>query len=316
MGYESILAKLLSEQGLLLLDGGLATELEAEGYDLDHPLWSFRLVAERPDAIVRVHGAYLEAGADLIIASSYQGSIPGLVANGYSESEARELLGRSIDLAVNARDAFWIKPENGLGNGRRKPLVGASIGPYGAYLADGSEYRGNYGLSRAAMHDFHAERFGIFAVSQADFIACETLPGLGEGEVLAALAMQTDVPKTWLSFACRDGHFTCEGQPIAACAELVEASTGLIGLGINCTAPQYVASLLRTVRATGFSKLLIVYPNSGEQFVLAHKSWSGDRDAVTFVQLAREWAALGAQIIGGCCRTGPGHICALRIAFP
>lgn len=302
----------LAEGKLLILDGGLATEMEARGLNLDDPLWSFRQVMEAPAVVKAVHRSYLEAGADIILAASYQGTVQALQAEGCSVSEAETLLLRSVALAQEARATFLAQAPL---SQRIAPLVAASIGPYGAYLADGSEYRGVYGLDAAALHAFHAKRFRLLAQSTADLLACETLPCLQEAKVLADLAAETAVPRTWLSFACRDGQSISDGTPFAACAELVAASPGVVALGINCTAPQHVSSLLRMARATGLSKPLVVYPNAGEVYHPATKSWVGDRKVEDFTRQAREWVALGAQVIGGCCRTGPGHVQALREAF-
>ena len=168
------LAPFLARGGALVLDGGLATELERAGFDLDHPLWSARVLNEAPQAIAAVHRAYLEAGADCITTASYQASVPGFRRAGLSDAEAVEMLRRSVRLARETREAFWADPGNRAG--RSLPLVAASVGPYGAYLANGAEYTGEYDLDEKGLVAFHQERLFLLAETEADLLACETIP--------------------------------------------------------------------------------------------------------------------------------------------
>ena len=188
------------QQGATILDGGLATSLEALGYDLDHDLWSAKILLEAPDAIRRVHTDFLLAGADCITSGTYQASIPGLAAQGLSHDHAVQVLDRAVGLAVEARDAFW--SDAGNRHQRLRPLVAASVGPYGAYRADGSEYTGEYGLSDDELLDFHEGRWRILAESAADLMGCETIPSLQETEVLLELLRRTPDRWAWMSFSC------------------------------------------------------------------------------------------------------------------
>jgi len=301
----------LDSAGIVVLDGGLATELERRGADLNDPLWSAKLLIERPELIRAVHLDYYRAGADVATTASYQATFEGLAARGFDAEAAAGLLRKSVMLAIEARDAFWADPANRAG--RQRPLVAASIGPYGAMLADGSEYRGHYGLSEAALMDFHRPRLAVLTQSGADVMACETLPCLVEALALAKLLREFPDTPAWISFSCRDGAHVSEGQRIGDCAAQLEPFEQILAIGLNCTAPGHVESLLAELRAAT-RKPLVVYPNSGERYDAASKSWQGCATPVEFAHAAARWRAAGARLIGGCCRTTPDNIHALREA--
>ena len=303
---------LIAAQGFLLLDGGLATELEKRGHDLDHPLWSARLLTANPDAIREVHRSYLEAGSDCLITASYQASVPGLIAQGISKGQARSIIARSVSLACEACAEFNNSPDHGE-TLRLQPLVAASIGPYGAMLADGSEYRGNYGLSDDDLRAFHEERWKILASSSADLLACETIPSLQEARVLHSLLHDTPQVVAWMSFSCRDGEHICDGSRLAECAALFEEDEQVVAVGINCTAPRYIASLIGQARLGAPTKRIVVYPNSGEIYDVKQRAWTGISDPTDFGEAAIQWYRCGASMIGGCCRTEPRDIRALAL---
>ena len=299
----------LRHQNVFILDGGLATELEARGYALNDALWSAKLLLEEPEAIRQIHSDYLQAGADCIISASYQASLPGLTARGLSEAEAANLLRFSVQLAIEARDAFWAQATNR--DRRLRPLVAASIGPYGAYLADGSEYSGAYELAKPDLLAWHRPRWQILAQSGADLLACETIPSLAEAKALRQLLLETpDVP-AWLSFTCRDGHHISDGTPLAECARLLNDVPNLVAIGINCTPPRFLPDLITAVQSAT-DKHIIVYPNSGEQYDAINKRWLGESEPSEFGTFSREWRKMGALLVGGCCRTGPAHIQQIR----
>ncbi len=303
----------LAGQGVVLLDGGLATELEKRGHGLNHPLWSARLLLHNPEAILAVHRAYLEAGADCIISASYQASLAGFVAEGLSTAQARSAMRRSVSLACEARDEFAATHPHGKSSGIR-PLVAASVGPYGACLADGSEYRGNYGVTAVQLREFHEERLALLAESPADLLACETIPSASEAEVLLNLLAKLPGVPAWLSFSCRDGEHISDGTPLSECAAWCKDAAQIVAVGINCTAPRFVTYLVGKVRAAAPGKAVAVYPNLGERYDSKRRQWSGDR-SLDFAVAAREWRSAGASLIGGCCRTGPEHIRAMRRAL-
>jgi len=298
----------------LALDGGLATELERAGFDLDHPLWSARLLLERPEAIATVHRAYLEAGADCITTASYQGTIEGFCRCGSTPAEARGLLRGSVELALQARAAFWSEASRSPGAGRRRPFVAASIGPYGASLADGSEYTGAYDLGLQGLVEFHRERMGLLLDAGPDLLACETIPSAVEARALALLLAERPAARAWVSFSCRDGSRLCDGTPFVDAVRIVAAVPQVVAVGVNCTAPSHVLDLLRAAAAVT-DKPLVAYPNSGETYDAVAKAWKGMSDPADWGQRARAWVGAGARLVGGCCRTGPDHIRAVRAAL-
>ncbi len=289
----------------LVLDGGLATELAARGFDLSDALWSARLLADAPEAIEAVHLDYFEAGADIAITASYQASYDGFAERGYSPEETTHLLQRSVKLARSARDRFLARHVDS----GRAPLVAASVGPYGATLHDGSEYRGNYGLDENALADFHRPRLNALISAEPDILACETIPSLLEARAIVRELRRHPEMRAWVSFTCRDGTHTSAGDHIADCARFLDAEPQVVAMGINCVAPDQVTSLLREI-ATASRKPVVVYPNSGEVWNAERRCWEGTASRFT-VYLA-EWLDGGARWIGGCCRTTPADIRVVR----
>lgn len=303
------LAPLLAGQDVIILDGALATELERRGADLRDPLWSAKLLIENPDLIRQLHYDYLVAGADIITTASYQASFEGFAQRGIDAAQATALLRLSIELACAARDEFWDDAANR--QERLRPLVAASVGPYGAFLADGSEYRGDYGLTVDELMAWHRPRLAVLAASGADLLACETLPCLVEGEALAHLLPEFPNATAWLSFSCRDGAQIAHGEPLAAAATLAERAPQVVAVGVNCTPPRYVESLLRSAGAVT-AKPLLCYPNSGEAWDNANYCWVDSPDTGDFAAAAPRWRDVGARLTGGCCRTSPKDIRRLR----
>lgn len=302
----------LKEQYALIVDGGLATELEARGFDLSDELWSARLLHDAPDALKAVHFDYLAAGADCIISASYQATTLAFTSKGFDHAEAEALLKRSVQLAKEARDAFWAQHENRVH--RLRPLVAASVGPYGAFLADGSEYSGNYGLAEDALLDFHQKRWHLLAGCGPDLMACETIPSALEARALARLVEQTPEMPAWISFSCRDDKHISDGTPLVDVVALLDEVAQVVALGINCTAPRYIPGLVKEARKVT-RKPIVVYPNSGEHYNVHEKRWSGLSEPVDFAQQGCAWRDSGASLIGGCCRTGPRHIAQIRKAL-
>jgi homocysteine S-methyltransferase len=298
---------------MLVLDGALATELESRGADLSHPLWSAKCLLECPQLIKQVHLDYFRAGADVATAATYQATFEGFERLGIGRDGARQLMLEAIALAIAARDEFWADAANR--TDRSRPLIAASVGPYGAMLADGSEYRGHYSLDEAALADFHRPRLRVLAGARADFLAFETIPCLREARVLASLLPEFPGVCATLSFSCQDGLRNCEGQDIGECVAALEHIGQIIAVGVNCTPPQYIASLLRRMRAATV-KPLMAYPNSGEHYLPRAKQWSGGRAAAPFGEQARIWWSEGARLIGGCCRTGPSDIRSVKQCVP
>ena len=299
---------------VLVLDGGLATQLEAQGRDLSDRLWSARLLVEEPEAIVEAHLAFFRAGARVATTASYQATLAGFAARGIGHDEAVALLRRSVALASLARDRYR---EERAAAGVPDPgplLVAASIGPYGAMLADGSEYRGRYGLPVGALVDFHRERLAILAAGGADLLAVETIPELDEAVAIARLLGETPGARAWVSFSCRDGGHLRGGPPIEEAVEAVAGSPAVLAVGVNCTAPEHVETLVRRVRAVT-RKPVVAYPNSGEGWDAAARRWTGAEAGRVDGAAARRWHAAGATLIGGCCRVTPDQVALIAGAF-
>lgn len=300
----------LAAQGFVVLDGGLATALEAAGHRLDTSLWSARLLLDDPGSVSAVHAAYLGAGADCITTVGYQASFEGFRSAGLDERAAERAIRRAVEVAVDARDAFWADPAAHAG--RLKPIVAASAGPYGAYLADGSEYDGRYRVAREVLVRFHAARFDVLADTSADAVAFETVPSGAEAEAIAELVGRRGDTPAWISFTCRDEATLRDGTPLADAVEACASVDAIVAVGVNCVAPEHVPGLIE--RIVGVTDApVIVYPNSGEGYDPRRGTWTGTPEP--WVRHASEWHRAGARILGGCCRVGPAEIAELRLAL-
>lgn len=296
-GPATPLAEALA-RGVVLLDGGLSNQLEAQGCDLSGGLWSARLLAEAPAEIEAAHAAYVRAGARVLITSSYQASFEGFGGRGWGWGEAPRLFRRSVQLARSAARATTSDPV----------WVAGSVGPYGAVRADGGEYRGRYGLSVRELAAFHRPRVEALVEGEPDVLALETVPDVDEAEALLRAVDGCGVP-VWLSYTVAGG-LTRAGQPLADAFALAAGNGQVIAVGVNCCAAHDVQPGVETASRVTGGKPVVAYPNSGEGWDAARHHWTG---APTFAPaLARGWAEAGARLVGGCCRVGPGDIAELR----
>ncbi|MFG3348777.1 homocysteine S-methyltransferase [Streptomyces sp. NPDC048018] len=291
MKPDRSLAAALAED-VLVLDGGLSNQLEAQGCDLSDALWSARLLADAPEQIEAAHAAYVRAGAQVLITSSYQATFEGFARRGTGREEAALLLSRSVELARAAGE-----------RSEREIWVAASVGPYGAMLADGSEYRGRYGLSVAELERFHRPRVEVLAAARPDVLALETVPDADEAEALLRAVDGCGVP-VWLSYTI-DGRHTRAGQPLADAFGLAAGVDQVVAVGVNCCDPADVGPAAE-IAAAVTGKPVVVYPNSGEYWDATARSWHG---GATFAPATTTtWRTAGARLIGGCCRVGPAAI--------
>lgn len=299
------LAALLAGDRCIVLDGALATELEARGCDLGDALWSAKVLLEQPQLIRQVHLDYFEAGAQCAITASYQATPLGFAARGIDPVQSLRLIARSAELALQARDACRAAhPDAG------PLLVAGSVGPYGAYLADGSEYRGDYALPQAQMLDFHRPRIAALVAAGVDLLACETQPSAAEIAALLALLQEFPQSTAWFSFTLRDAAHLSDGTPLREVVALLDGHPQAVALGVNCIAPALCTPALQHLAA--LTRLpLVAYPNSGERYDAAGKRWDGGGDACGLASDAEAWRAAGARLIGGCCRTTPRAIAQL-----
>lgn len=300
----------LKQSGIVILDGAMSTELEKRGADLKHVLWSANLLTENPALIREVHLDYLKAGAQVITTASYQASFGGFEKQGFSRERAVALMRLSTTLAIEARDeAVKLKHFS-----VSKPLIAASIGPYGASLADGSEYRGNYGLSVEELMLFHRERMKTLSESGADLLAFETIPCPQEAIALIRLLKEFPSTKAWISFCCKNETQVSDGSDFADSVALANKSEQVLAVGVNCTAPQFVESLVRIAKKVS-KKLIMAYPNKGDTWDAQNKCWLPSGRDTDFINEALQWHHAGALLIGGCCRTSPSDIQKLSRAF-
>ncbi|MGT2757750.1 homocysteine S-methyltransferase [Streptococcus ovuberis] len=303
----------LTEEELLILDGALGTELESRGYDVSGNLWSANYLLENPQVIKNIHLDYLMAGADLLTTSSYQATIPGLLAAGLTRNEAIEVIRLTVRLAQEARDAFWKALSDEERSQRRYPLIGGDVGPYAAFLANASEYTGDYGgVTVEALRSIHCERMAILLEAGVDFLCIETIPNRWEVEaLLQLLAEEFSESQAYLSLVSLDGEHLPDGTELSEIAHQVDQSSQVLAVGINCSAPDILDQALEYLKQ-GCQKPLIAYPNSGEIYDVGTESWQAlPADAPSLLDWARRWQERGTKILGGCCRTRPEDIAVL-----
>ena len=307
MSYNPV-AQALTESPLLILDGALATELETRGCQLADALWSAKVLMENPELIYQVHYDYFVAGARCAITASYQATPQGFAMRGLSEDESLALIARSVELARRARhDYLAVRPD------AKTLLVAGSVGPYGAFLADGSEYRGDYALPEAEMMAFHRPRVQALLTAGADLLACETLPSFAEAQALVKLLAEFPDARAWFSFTLRDARHISDGTPLAEVVSWLSQQSQVVALGVNCVALESVTPALQQLQALT-DKPLVVYPNSGEQYDAGSKTWHSAPSGCTLHDKLAEWQQAGAKLIGGCCRTSPNDIAAIARA--
>ncbi|TVU34935.1 hypothetical protein EJB05_16793, partial [Eragrostis curvula] len=294
--------------GCAVLDGGLATELEAHGAELRDELWSANCLVSAPHLIRKVHLDYLEAGANIITSASYQATIEGFQSKGFSREQSEALLRRSVHVAQEARAAFAERDA-------RPVLAAASIGSYGA---------GDYGKSvtKETLKDFHRRRLQVLAGAGPDLIAFETIPNKLEAQsaslqAYAELLEEEDIHiPAWFSFTSKDGVNAASGDPIMECAAVGDSCERVAAVGVNCTAPRFIQGLIHSIKKVT-DKPVVVYPNSGETYVAETKEWvnSDDASGTDFASYAGKWRQAGAVLVGGCCRTSPDTVRAIAQAL-
>ena len=307
MPQNNPLTAILNDRPFVLLDGAMATELEARGCDLADSLWSAKVLMENPQLIYDVHLDYFRAGAQVAITASYQATPDGFAARGLDAAQSRALIIKSVELARQARDAY--RAENPAAQGL---LIAGSVGPYGAYLADGSEYRGDYQRSAQVFQDFHRPRVEALLDGGVDLLACETLPSFDEIRALAQLLTGYPAAQAWFSFTLRDAEHLSDGTPLRDVLALLADYPQILAVGINCIALEKTVEALEYLHS--LTPLpLVVYPNSGEHYDAVSKTWHHHGEAcATLEGYLPQWRAAGAKLIGGCCRTTPKDIAALK----
>ncbi len=311
------LGRLLDEGQYLVSDGAMATELEKRGVDTNSALWSAEALIKNPEAVIAVHRSYFEAGAAIATTDSYQATPQAFIEAGFTAQQAGQFITQSVQLAQAGRDEYLanLPRAERLAKGSAR-LIAGSVGPYGAYLADGSEYRGDYALTDAQYRDFHRERMQLLADAGVDLFAFETMPNAAEVRALCGLLTDEFPGMTaWLALSVGTSHTAlCDGTPLAEVLALANDCAQITAVGINCTAEENVTATLHTL-APLTAKPIIVYPNNGDIYNPVDKSWQTNPNARSFAALAPEWQAAGASIIGGCCRSTPADIAGMAAAL-
>ncbi|BDH47648.1 homocysteine S-methyltransferase [Salmonella enterica subsp. enterica serovar Choleraesuis] len=307
MSVINPLISLLGSQPFVLLDGAMATELEAKGCNLADTLWSAKVLLENPELIRQVHLDYFRAGAQVAITASYQATPAGFAPRGIDERQACALIAKSVTLA---REAIAIYQAE---NPQAQPLlVAGSVGPYGAYLADGSEYRGDYQRSVREFQHFHRPRISALLEAGADLLAFETIPSCAEIVALVDLLSEWPQASGWFSFTLRDSEHLSDGTPLRQVLEVLNGNPQIIAIGVNCIALENTTAALRHLQ-TLTTLPLVVYPNSGEHYDATTKTWHHHGETCqTLRDYLPQWLDAGAQLIGGCCRTRPADIASLK----
>ncbi|XP_066562211.1 uncharacterized protein LOC136750938 isoform X2 [Amia ocellicauda] len=296
---------------VVILDGGLATELEAAGIKIQgDPLWSARLLHTNPQAIKDAHQRFLSSGADVLTTATYQASVDGFMKHlGMTSEEAIQLMMSGVQIARDAVQDFKTRTSD-----NKVPLVAGSVGPYGAFLYDGSEYTGTYEetMSGEEFKAWHRPQVQCLVSAGADLIAMETIPSLKEAEALVELLREFPNTKAWLSFSCKDQKCISTGRTFAEAIQVANRSKQLVAVGVNCCPPPLITPLLTSASQHKPPDVSwVVYPNSGEEWI-QNIGWKTDKSKTTFADLSLEWKKQGAKWIGGCCRISPSEISDLK----
>lgn len=295
-------------EGIHVLDGSLATELKKREVEINSKLWTAEALADNIEKIYDVHLDYLWSGAQMILTDTYQANLPAFEKEGYTKKQAETLIAVAVQAAKKARADY----EEDTGN---YALVAGSIGPYGAYLADGSEYRGDYLLSEAQYLDFHLPRLTTVLLQEPDCLALETQPKLSEPlAILKWLKQNVPFMPVYVSFTLKDEKTLSDGTPLAVAVQAVSEYDQVFAVGINCISPKLVEKALREIKQNT-AKKIIVYPNSGATYDAKTKTWQDLDKKIDFEQEAAKWHQAGADLIGGCCTTGTKDIKAVANYF-
>lgn len=308
-GFARAVAHARQNDDHLVLDGGLGTSLERSGHDLTSALWSARLLVDDPGVIRAAHLDFYAAGATIGISSSYQVSYEALAGIGLDHSETTALLARSVRLVEEAREQYLAVSPVARHDAGRPLFTAASVGPYGAMLADGSEYTGRYGIGTAELRRWHRPRLEALIAAGADVLAIETIPSLAESEAVLQ-ELSGSGSDAWLAFTVADGALR-SGESLAEAFAMAGDVPEIVAVGINCSDPGEVGAAISAAREHT-DKAIIVYPNSGERWDAKNRRWSGEAGFPD--SAVRDWISLGATVVGGCCRVGPAETGAIAAA--
>lgn len=308
VNVSDLISKDLENKKGLVVDGAMATELEKHGVKTDNDLWSATALIENPEAITAVHKSYFQNGADIAITNTYQANVKKFMELGLSEEESKNLIVKAVELAKKARSEYFATLSKTEQSKRPYPLVAGSVGPYGAFLADGSEYRGDYDLTEAQYQAFHRQRMELLDYAGVDLFAFETQPNFNEAKALVDL-LTVEFPEqhAWLTFSVKDSETLCDGTSLYEAIHYFDNIEQISAIGVNCTTLENIGDIVKNIRSVT-DKKIIVYSNNGDIYDPVTKTWQKNPQADTFSDLVPTWLSAGADLIGGCCRTTPDDI--------
>lgn len=343
--YNLIADVLQNSKKVILIDGGLGTELEQRKVNINSLLWSSVALVEAADDVTKLHYDYYHSGANVGITCSYQCSEDSLKASDkekYSSKESRlQVYKESVEVCKRAKimrmaDAKAIEL-------LVSPEIAGSIGPFGSFLNDGSEFTGGYERSEDEYQAFHEEKLDFFmnGTEEVDYLQLETMPNFEEIKALLMLIKRKNSERKEtqgksekrfiLSLSIRNEEQLADGTPLKAVVKYLHdvgylskdpKTTPLMAVGANCLKLKYsvkfvenLTNYMNELQIYGFP--ISIYPNSGEIYDGIKKNWifdqSNEKYYTTNVNgekvcdwkiLLDAWIASGAKIIGGCCRVG------------
>ncbi|VDP12281.1 unnamed protein product [Onchocerca flexuosa] len=297
------------QEKIQVLDGGFGTELQTAGYNIqNNSLWSAAALFDKPELIFQIHKRFIEAGSDIILTNTYQACISTMMnSRGMTKAAAESSLKKLVSLAEQAVEEH---------SGQKKVKIAGSVGPYGVFLNNGSEYNGNYvdELEEQVMVDYHMQQTIPLLQAGLKVIAYETVPSCIEAMAILKAADAIDHSYNfWISFSCKDNEQTCHNESFYKCIEKISYHPKILGIGINCTSPNYITPLLQSASTSVSSLPFIVYPNSGEIYESDTKKWRNGKCTFPNIEQLMEWKDLGVKVVGGCCRVGAEKIKELSI---
>lgn len=291
-----------AKHGVIVLDGGLGTLLEARGNDVTGQLWSAQILRDRPGEVLAAHLDFFAAGARIATTASYEVTYEGLAAIGGGRDEADELLRRSVEVARRAVDEAAAQD----GEDDVDRWVAASIGPYGAGPGRGTEYDGDYGLTVAELAAWHRPRIKVLASTDADVLLAETTPSILEVEALAEGLADAALP-AMLSVTVADGKLR-DGTDLSEVTRVLAGVRNIGALGVNCCQAEDALAAVR-ILAEGTDRPLMAYPNSGERWDHIARTWEPrEKGELTPLGAVPDLLEAGVRFLGGCCRVTPREI--------
>jgi len=301
-----------------ILDGGMGRQLKAMGAPFKQPEWSALALMEAPEFVSKAHSQFIDAGANIITTNNYA-VVPFHIGDDRFAARATELIELSANLAREQADAAGAK-------------VAGSLPPlYGSYRPDLFQANGALDMYKTIVSGL---------AGKVDFWLAETISSLEEAAAIR-LALEGQSEPLWVSFTLSDDVVMeqrveqgVEGRAVLRSEEsirdMLEAMTASAGKAVdgvlfNCSQPEIITLALAELNDVITAKdLQLVSGGYGNAFTPRGKKASANsdialmRDEITpehYADIAGEWIAAGATVIGGCCGIGPEHIAQLSTRY-